>query len=637
MSFTATFFVDYQAKVKHQRTVTLEELADWIRTATAPRKEDLPWLKLARFGNATTPKGSLRWDRNVIGETGIEGDYDGEVVPFETAVEKVEKEGLRAIVYTSPSYTPEKPRWRILCPYSKELPGARRRMLGRVNGLLGGILQSESWTLSQSYYYGSVDNNPNHKVVIVDGQSIDELDEIAIGKPGTKPGTNGIGPATQGNGRVDELSLLQEIRTGASYHTAAMRLLGVWALHGTPMLEARARIVSAFEDVFPADRDGRWRARVAEIPRLLEFVYGKEADKSRGGARERKPNGHGADKEQPTGRVHIINGATVMPERIDWIWGGWLARRKLHVLAGSKGDGKTTIALSLTAAFTTGGTLPDGSHAPRGDVLMWSGEDDLADSLLPRLIICGGDPARFHYVKGTQDDGKERPFDPSRDFPSLIETARGLPPLVLVIVDPIVSAVAGDSHKNAEVRRGLQPFVDLTSELNCAGLGNTHFTKNTAGRNPVDRITGSLAFGALPRVLFGTAKPPDAERKRRLVRVASNIGPDGGGFEYDLARALLPQHDFEAQFVRWGMQLDGDARTLLNEVEEQAAERGEFSKLAQAAEWLRAKLADGPVPVTDLEATAKALGLAWRTVRRAQRDNGIVAEKAGVWRWRMPA
>jgi len=31
----------------------------------------------------------------------------------------------------------------------------------------------------------------------------------------------------------------------------------------------------------------------------------------------------------------------------------------------------------------------------------------------------------------------------------------------LLIIDPIVSAVTGDSHKNAEVRRSLQSLVDL--------------------------------------------------------------------------------------------------------------------------------------------------------------------------------
>jgi len=167
-------------------------------------------------------------------------------------------------------------------------------MLARVNGLLGGILQSESWTLSQSYYYGSVDNNPHHRVIIVDGQPLDEVDEldlIGIGKPGTTPATNGGGNGQCSFGPVDEKALLEEIRTGASYHTAAIRLIGSWALRGMAMLEARDRIVAAFEDTFPPDRDERWQPRVNEIPRLLEHVYGKEAQKRDSSTGHSSPNG----------------------------------------------------------------------------------------------------------------------------------------------------------------------------------------------------------------------------------------------------------------------------------------------------------------------------------------------------------
>jgi putative DNA primase/helicase len=270
-----------------------------------------------------------------------------------------------------------------------------------------------------------------------------------------------------------------------------------------------------------------------------EKIKERHTEQAAKGNGARKPHDGRTGKEQAAGHVHIINGATVMPEPIDWIWQGYLARRKLHILAESKGDGKTTIAVSLAAAYTSRGILPDGNRALLGDVLMWSGEDNLADSLLPRLIMCGGDPARFHYIGGIEESsGKERPFDPSCDIPALIEAVRALPALVLIIIDPIVSAVAGDSHKNAETRRGLQPLVDLASELEAGVLGLTHFTKNTTGRDPIDRITGSLAFGALPRVLLGTAKPLDANRPRRLVRVASNIGPDGGGFESRIPRMV---------------------------------------------------------------------------------------------------
>ena len=97
----------------------------------------------------------------------------------------------------------------------------------------------------------------------------------------------------------------------------------------------------------------------------------------------------------------------------------------------------------------------------------------------------------------------------------------------LLIVDPIVSAITGDSHKNAEVRRGLQPLADLAASTRCALLGITHFSKGTAGRDPVERLTGSLAFGALARVVLVAAKHQeegeDGRTVRLFLRAKSNI------------------------------------------------------------------------------------------------------------------
>jgi hypothetical protein len=282
LCFSVTFFADHTAREKREEAFTPQALADLIRSTSAPEKARLPWLKLARFGNAPTGKGSLRHDRNVIACSGIEADYDGEQIGFAEAVDMLEKAGVHAIVYTSPSHTDATPRWRVVCPFSCELsPDRRQHMLGRLNGLFRGIFASESWTLSQAFYYGSVGNNPHHRVEVIDGEFIDQLDEldlIAVGKPASKAGNR----HPSAPGPIDEKALIEQICAGESYHPAAMRLIGSWALHGVPVLAARGRLVRAFEGVTPADRDDRWRARFASIPAMLEWVYGKEAEKREG-------------------------------------------------------------------------------------------------------------------------------------------------------------------------------------------------------------------------------------------------------------------------------------------------------------------------------------------------------------------
>jgi hypothetical protein len=63
----------------------LSGLANLIRLTHAPSKNNLPWLKLARFTGERSPHGSLRHDKGVLRLTGCEGDYDGEKVSIEEA------------------------------------------------------------------------------------------------------------------------------------------------------------------------------------------------------------------------------------------------------------------------------------------------------------------------------------------------------------------------------------------------------------------------------------------------------------------------------------------------------------------------------------------------------------------------
>jgi putative DNA primase/helicase len=177
-------------------------------------------------------------------------------------------------------------------------------------------------------------------------------------------------------------------------------------------------------------------------------------------------NATAADLSGPV--VEIVRADTIKPEAVEWVWDGYIARGMLHLVAGAPGTGKTTLALACAATVSSAGRWPDGSRAAAGDVLIWSGEDAPANTLVPRLIAMGANLSRVHIVRGVNADSERRWFDPARDFADLVLEAVRLPELRLMIVDPIVSAVAGDSHKNSETRRGLQPLVEFAEQARCA-------------------------------------------------------------------------------------------------------------------------------------------------------------------------
>lgn len=358
----------------------------------------------------------------------------------------------------------------------------------------------------------------------------------------------------------------------------------------------------------------------------------RSVDGALGAATARAPTG------EPSGEVVLVQcAADVTPQPVLWLWPDWLPVGKLTVLAGAAGTGKTTLALNLAATVSRGGAWPDGSAcAHPGQVLVWSSEDDAADTLVPRLMAGGADLGRVHFVCSVaRTDGELAPFDPARDMPLLSERMGQMRDVRLLVVDPILSSVGGDAHRANDVRRDLQPLVDLAARHGCAVIGISHFAKGSAGKAPVERVIGSQAFGALARMVLVTVKEEGAER-RILARAKSNIAPDDGGFTYALERVEV-QAGIRTNTVIWGERIEGSAREILGEVEQDDDDRTTLR--GEAREFLAGLLADGPMEAGRVRKDADGAGYSWSTMHRAARDLGVEKEKAGMkggWRWALP-
>ena len=337
--------------------------------------------------------------------------------------------------------------------------------------------------------------------------------------------------------------------------------------------------------------------------------------------------------------IRLIRGDQLRLAPVTWLWGGWLARGKFHVVAGAPGTGKTTLALALAATLTRGNCWPDGTRSQAADVAIWSGEDGLEDTLAPRLLASGANLKRVHFIHGCADQGGHRAFDPAMDADLLNDAFHSLPsPPALLIVDPIVSAVSGDSHQGSVVRRSLQPLVDLAMARRCAILGISHFSKGTQGRDPTERVTGSLAFGALARIVMVTAKLPTAEHGGRLLaRAKSNLGTDSGGFRYDLETIELEDHPgIHTTRVLWGEALEGSARDLLSLAETSDDEEDAEGSNRDVEKFVGDCLAGGSLTSSAMQREAREAGYSWDQVKRASVRMGIEKQKQGFksgWLW----
>lgn len=348
--------------------------------------------------------------------------------------------------------------------------------------------------------------------------------------------------------------------------------------------------------------------------------------------------------------IELIYGNTIKPKAIDWLWKGWMAESMFHLLGGAPGAGKTTLTLKMMATITTGGTWPDGTVAPLGKVVIWSGEDDKETVLVPRLMKMGAEMSRVIFVgtvKNLTNLANRRAFDPAIDMDTLKRRLSEIRDVKLLVVDSIVSAVAGDSHKNSETRRGLQPLIDLCSSLRITALGLTHFTKSSHGKDPLERITGSLAFGAVARVVMVAAKHVEENEhgkyKRTVVRAKSNIGPDEGGFEYEAVFGPLKLDDGEVieevMSMEWRSAVEGDAREILEEADSDGSE----DTTSSVKRWVFNYLKDCPsgADMKDINKAGILEGYSVRTIRRAADKLRVDMKPSGFGKdrrshWKLP-
>lgn len=341
----------------------------------------------------------------------------------------------------------------------------------------------------------------------------------------------------------------------------------------------------------------------------------------------------------PLWRVNAVKASAIKAVPIRWLWPGWLAKGKLHILAGAGGTGKTTLLIGLIATITTGGRWPDGSRCSEpGNALIWSSEDDPADTLIPRLTAAGADMSRVYIIQGrTNAQGDTDPFDPANDIGLLRETASEIGGVSLLMLDPIVSAVKGDMHKANDVRRALQGVVDFAEQNLCAIVGISHFAKGGAGSSPTDRVIGSQAFSALARTVLVAAKQEDSDL-RVLARAKSNIGTDEGGVSYTIETFTI-DGEITTTRVAWGDLIEGSAREILGDVE--STEDDTRLSDDDPSEALRRILKDGPMIGKQAKSLMTENGYSAKQTRTAREKLSVVTVREGFGKeirtlWSLP-
>lgn len=322
--------------------------------------------------------------------------------------------------------------------------------------------------------------------------------------------------------------------------------------------------------------------------------------------------------------------SSVTPTEIGWLWPNRLPLGKLSLIIGDPGLGKSYLSLDLASRVSQGWAFPDeGKHGvvrKPGGVILLGSEDDLADTIKPRLNAAGADCERIVALQGIriECDGQseQASFSLVNDLPAMEQAMEELGSCGLIVIDPIEAYLGRtDSHKSAEVRSALMPLAELAAKHGVAVVGICHLNK-ASGKSAIYRTTGSLAFVAAARSTWAVVKDKSDNRKRLFLPVKCNLSEDIEGLSFRIADGT----------VAW------DAEPVKTTADRAMDDSPDASAEEEAAAWLRATLMEGDEYVKQLMRGANEAGHSWSTVKRAKHRMKVTTYKegwgsAGSWKW----
>lgn len=314
-------------------------------------------------------------------------------------------------------------------------------------------------------------------------------------------------------------------------------------------------------------------------------------------------------------------------EKLKWLWPNVFPLGKIALIVGDPDRGKSILSLHVAAQVTTGRPwINSMTKREPSDVLILTTEDDLADTVGPRLVAAGANMERVHYINCVvaPDGKKSNLYNLTKDFNVLIKAVMKIGPnLKLIIIDPISGFMEGkNENKNAEVREYLNPLAELARSCDLSIIGISHMNKNQLTQSASYRVLGSIAFTAAVRAVWLVHQDPEDEVRRLFVPLKGNLSKTKTGLAYTIMTAQVqteqgPAGHAYCAFSPEEITIKADELLAPKPLSKKTPKRDEV------ADWLKDYLSKGPVKAKEIYNVGSQMGFSEKSIKYTKSKLGI--------------
>lgn len=306
--------------------------------------------------------------------------------------------------------------------------------------------------------------------------------------------------------------------------------------------------------------------------------------------------------------------SSVTQRKVEWLWYPYIPYGKLTILQGDPGEGKSTFIINIAALLTRGKKMPDGFRIPEPQSVVYqTAEDDLSDTVKPRMVAAGADCNRIAYIV---DEDMPLTLEDTRIEKVIQETQARL-----FILDPLQAYLSQDSDmfSAGRMRQQLKRLADIASKHKCAIVVIGHMNKASGEKN-LYRGLGSIDIAAIARSVLMISRDRDNPSIRYMFPVKSSLAPEGTtiAFSFDPKSGL-----------RWIGQCQVDKSRIKDyDIDD--------SKKALARRIVLEMLGEHDAHSTDIINKLKLMGISERTIHSAKKELGVQSYRSdGVWYWHL--